>query len=411
MVLENKTKKVLIMTIGTGANGEDIAHGLFFSIKDANPNLLVLIGSDKSFELTLPHLGKLIKNEGIDCEIIEKQIDEIDDFEKLHFKYSEFISELLKNGFALNKISVDYTSGTKAMSAALVSAAISKGVGSIIYVYGERGEGGRVKSGTERRNSLAPNKIFSDNILHKAIEHFNSYRFTTSVELINNFDIHPDYKEKSTLLVQLAKLFNLWDKFDFVGAVEVLKKIDINSLKIFELKEKFEKYYQPILFRLKIEQNSEEQLEDLVGNALRRSAEGKYDDAIARLYRALEMQGQIEFSRQFNCSTSDVNVDNIPEEFRDEVRSKYFDKKDNKIKIPLYGTFELLAVAGNKTGILFNEKWTEIQKLLSLRNRSILAHGNLPLNKKNFEDALKIVESFISLSQGDYAPIKFPELK
>jgi len=51
----NQHKKVLIMTVGTGATGEDIAHGLFFSIKDSNPDLLVLIGSQKSFDTTLSH--------------------------------------------------------------------------------------------------------------------------------------------------------------------------------------------------------------------------------------------------------------------------------------------------------------------------------------------------------------------
>jgi hypothetical protein len=206
----NQHKKVLIMTVGTGATGADIAHGLFFSIKDSNPDLLVLIGSQKSFETTLSHLRELINKEQIDCEVVENVIEEINDFEKLHFEYSNIIEELLKKGFALNKISVDYTSGTKAMSAALVSAALSAKVGSILYVYGERGESGRVKSGTERRSSLSPSKIFSKDIFNKAIDYFNSYRYCDCIELLENFEFHPDYDEKVKLLIKLSKIFDAW---------------------------------------------------------------------------------------------------------------------------------------------------------------------------------------------------------
>lgn len=407
---ENRNKKVLMMTVGTGATGTDIAHGLFFSIKDSNPDLLILIGSRKSFEVTLSCLEELIRKDAIECDIEKKEIDEINDFEKLHFEYIAIIDELLKRGFVLNKIAVDYTSGTKAMSAALVSAALAKKIGSILYVYGERGEGGRVKSGTERRSSLSPNRIFSQDILNKAIEYFNSYRYGTCLELLANSELHPDFQEKACLLSQLALLFDAWDKFDFGAAFEQLRKIDTDMLKIVGLKDKFQKYYQPLLCKLKTEGESIEKILDLMGNANRRASEGKYDDAIARLYRALEMEGQIEFFAEFNCSTSDVIIENIPEKFRGNVKTKYFDPKDNKIKIPLFGTYELLADAGNPTGLAFRDKWNDIQKLISLRNKSILAHGNVPLHRKHFEDAIEILKSFISLKKSDFAPIEFPEI-
>ncbi|NWG28927.1 MAG: TIGR02710 family CRISPR-associated protein [Ignavibacteriaceae bacterium] len=407
----NQHKKVLIMTVGTGATGADIAHGLFFSIKDSNPDLLVLIGSQKSFETTLSHLRELINKEQIDCEVVENVIEEINDFEKLHFEYSNIIEELLKKGFALNKISVDYTSGTKAMSAALVSAALSAKVGSILYVYGERGESGRVKSGTERRSSLSPSKIFSKDIFNKAIDYFNSYRYCDCIELLENFEFHPDYDEKVKLLIKLSKIFDAWDKFNFNSAFEICRTISLDELKIYQLKGYFEDKLKPALVKLKSNELIIEKIIDLISNAQRRAAEGKYDDAVARLYRALEMLGQLEFQKEFNCSTGDIIIDKIPEKFREDVKAKYFDKKDHKIKIPLFGTFELLANIQNKIGLEFISMSDEIKQILSQRNNSILAHGFIPLKEKDYSAANQILEKFFTSVNITFNLISFPKIQ
>ena len=408
---ENKSKKVLIMTVGTGANGADIAHGLFFSIKDSNPNILILIGSVKSFETTLPHIKNLIAEEEIDLELVEMLIEEVNDLEFLHFTFSEIINQLLKQGYSLNKISVDYTSGTKAMSAALVSAAIENKVGSLSYVYGERGEGGRVKSGTERRNTLSPNKFYSKNIFEKAIELFNNFRYINSIELLTNHEFHPDFQEKAVLLTKLSKMFDAWDKFNFSGAFEILRSISSEELRVFNLKGKFEKDYMPALAKLKEKNLSFEKILDLIENAGRRAKEGKYDDAVARLYRSLEMIGQIEFEKEFNCSTSDVKIENIPLELTEEIKQKYFDFKDGKIKLPLYAAFDLLNKKENPAGTKFYNNFEKIKKVLHLRNNSILAHGMKALTENEFIAALELINLFTEEIIKSTDVITFPEIK
>jgi len=408
---EIKNKKVLLMTVGTGDKGSDIAHGLFFSIKDSNPDILILMGSQKSFDITLNYLKELISKEKINCKIEEKVVSDINDFEILHFEFSNVINELLQKGYSLNKISVDYTSGTKAMSAALVSAALFHKIGSITYIYGERGEGGRVKTGTERKSSLAPSKIFSNENFCKAIEYFNAFRFTTCYEILNNFEFHPEYSEKISLLKHLTLLFDNWDKFNFSNAFELLKKIDSDLLKIFELKNKFDSYYRPLLVKLNSKEDNYEKLLDLIGNADRRASEGRYDDAIARLYRAMELLGQIEFKKQFDCSTSDVKIENIPAVLQEEIQQSYYDSKDNKIKIPLFGTFEILSKTNNEVGVKFIQKKDDIKQFLILRNNSILAHGFSSINKENFEHARKILKEFLEELNVEFNPTVFPKLK
>jgi len=410
-MLENKNKKVLVMTIGTGATGTDIAHGLFFSIKDANPNLLILIGSQKSFETTLNHLKKLIQQADLQIEIEEKIIDEVNDLEKLHFEYTKLIHYLVKNGYSLNNISIDYTSGTKAMSAALVSAAIETKVGFLSYVYGERGEGGRVKSGTERRNSLSPNKLYSNNIFQKAVELFNSYRYTNCIELLISHEFHPEYQKKVDLLLMLSRMFDAWDKFNFSGAFDVAKKISAEGLKELNLKGKFENDFLPLLTKLKETKLTIQKVYDIIANAQRRAYAGRFDDAVARLYRALEMIGQIEFEKEFSCSTSDVKIENIPEDFREGVQKAFYDTKESKIKIPLFGIFELLSKINNKIGLAFLNNLDQTKKILSKRNNSILAHGAVPLSENDYNSAFEILERFIADADVKINLTEFPQIK
>lgn len=412
MINENKFKKALIMTIGTGSTGVDIAHGLFFSIKDSNPNLLILIGSTKSFETTWPHLKNLIVKEDIQLEFVEKLIEEVNDLETLHFEYSEIITGLLKQGYSLNKISVDYTSGTKAMSAALVSAAIETKIGSLSYVYGDRGEGGRVRTGTERRNSLSPNKFYSNNMLLKAFELFNNYRYTSCIELLTTHEFHPDYQNKADLLHRLAKMFDMWDKFNFGFAFEISRNISLVELKELNLKGKFETDYLPLLAKLKEKNISVEKVFDLIENANRRASEGKFDDAVARLYRALEMLGQIEFEKEFKCNTDDVILENLPESIKETIKYKYKSHSNKRIQLPLFKTFDVLLAVKNPIALLFEKNNVEIKKHINKRNHSILAHGSLPVAKEHYEEFFSFLTKEFSLGPNSsfYEKFSFPRI-
>jgi CRISPR-associated protein (TIGR02710 family) len=249
------------------------------------------------------------------------------------------------------------------------------------------------------------------NTFEKATERFNSYRFNDCIELLTNFDFHPDYSEKAKLLLQLTKLFDAWDKFDFNIAFEVSRNINADMLRGFGLKGSFEKLYQPTLVKLKSKKLSIEKLLDLIANAERRAAEGKYDDAIARLYRAFEMLGQLEFEKEFKCSTSDVNVENIPINLRDDVKKTYTDFKDGKVKIPLFGLFEILYKIGNETGSIINEEMERIKLVLTLRNNSILAHGTTSLDQKDFNEALDILKNITKNFTSTVEIPRFPTLK
>ena len=152
---------------------------------------------------------------------------------------------------------------------------------------------------------------------------------------------------------------------------------------------------------------------DLLANAQRRAyLENKYDDAIARLYRAMEAFAQYRLSSFYGIKTSNVKKDQIPESIREEFLKKYLDYEDGKekIKLPLYASYLLLKEMGDSIGKKFFEKYeTRIKKLLDLRNNSLLAHGFEPVKEKTYLDMYKVILEFSEISEEDLP--KFPELR
>ena len=62
---------------------------------------------------------------------------------------------------------------------------------------------------------------------------------------------------------------------------------------------------------------------DLIANADRRARiEGKYEDAVVRLYSALERGAKFHLQRQYAISTEDVKPARQPEALRDEYVQK-----------------------------------------------------------------------------------------
>jgi CRISPR-associated protein (TIGR02710 family) len=407
----NKHKKVLIMTVGTGATGADIAHGLFFSIEKQNPEVVVFITSSESRKLTLPHLNDLLNKWGRNIQKEEKIIEEINDFEKLHNLYSELIRSYIRNGYDKQNIVVDYTSGTKAMSAALVSSGLALEVGTISYVMGDRKEG-RVQSGTERISPISPTSIFCEKMLKQFVSLFNLYQFESAIELVKDFNFHPDYKNHANILINLARFFSAWDKFNFSDAFNLLKNLPDDDLQEVQLKGKFDKLFRPLLAELKKSELNYEKVDDIIFNSKRRASEGKYDDAVARLYRALEMIGQIEFEKEFKCKTDDVKLENLPDSERESVKFKYQSHSNKKIQLPMFKTFDVLLAVKNPAAVIFEENKIKIKEHINKRNYSILAHGSVPVAKGHFEDFFNFLISKFNLGSKSnrYSTFSFPAL-
>lgn len=392
---------VLFMTVGTGTNlnsseesSKTLARKLYYTIEKIRPIHVVFFASDKSKE-TIGYIEELFTMDndefisGEDYQIVE--ISAIDDLNTCFEAYESKIWEFdYIDDETDYKIIMDYTSGTKTMSAAMASCGMfySK---DLISVGGDRSTG-EVSRGTEIINYQNIYKIYDKFVLMRTRYNFNANRFMACIDMLNyivDLNIH---KES---LLHLCKAYYAWDNMDFEEAYDNLKKVDANHIELSDIKNdiKFNlKALGNIMNSRSVNLKNFYILASLINNSIRRSEEFKYDDAIARLYRSFELIAQIELTK-YNIKSSDIDVsilkqNNVSDEFILELEKT---REDGKIRIGLEKDFLLLNELGNDLGKYFIENKSKIKDLTKKRNYSILAHGLDSLTKKDFDEFLKIV--------------------
>lgn len=388
------------MTVGTGTNlnsneenAMTLARKLYYTINKIHPNHVVFFASDKS-KATIKYIEELFEKDNDefipeeDYQIVT--INAIDDLNVCFEAYESKIWEFDYFDDTDYQIIMDYTSGTKTMSAAMASCGMfySK---DLISIGGDRSTG-EVSMGTEIINYQNIYKIYDKFALMRTRSNFNANRFRACIDILNyivDLNIH---KES---LLHLCKAYYAWDNMDFEDAYDHLRKVDTRPIEFTEVRD-------DIKFNLKALGNIVNSrsvnlkncyiLASLINNSIRRSEEFKYDDAIARLYRSFELIAQIELTK-YNLKSSDIDLsilkeNNVSDEFIVELEKK---KEDGKIRIGLEKDFLLLNELGNDLGKYYIENKSKIKNLTQKRNHSILAHGLDSLSKEDFDKFLEIV--------------------
>jgi len=383
--------RAMIITVGTGTGTErgeairSLAHGIVASIRTSNPDLIVFFVTEESQKGTIPEIKdkypELPANEMV-------LIMDMNDINSIYEKIKDKIRDLKNSGYG---VVIDFTSGTKAMSASAVLAATSESV-MLSYVIGKR-IGGKVVQGEEQVLSYSPVKGIVDFQEKTLRELFNAYQFESCLEIVKRVgEITSDPKvvEKLSKYRQLADGYSLWDKFNHKQALEILKTFDNSMVNIEENKR--------ILFRMEEGEYKDYRLLicDLMNNARRRLEEGKYDDAVARLYRTIELVAQSVLRTKYDIESGDVEVWNLRSRGGVKLEKKYekLRDKEGKVKLSLKKDFELLQDLGDKAGKKFLEDST-MNGMLAKRNISILAHGLVPVKKEDAEGMFEGVKEYI----------------
>lgn len=381
-------KKAMLITVGTGRNREDIASAICYSIRNQNPDFVRFLTTGKTKPETMPHVRDDPVMNGRDYDCVE--IGDENDVEAIYAQCSRAIEEVMNKGY---EVSVDYTSGTKAMSAGLCLAAVSKKVNSLIYITGKRDETGRVNPGTERVLPLSPTIVYIDQERNLFKELFNLYQFEACISIARDvrkrFPL-PELQEEWGFLEGLATAYSAWDKFDLKEARKQLKELGKSQyLSKYHLEEKIERHAK-VLHKAN-DPYSPERIANLLQNAKRRKKEGKFDDAVARCYRSMEYLAQYKLYKAHGRIRTGNNFE--PNKIKDpSIRDKYKDKKN----LPLKDAYELLNDLRDPLGETFKkERTTGELEFLDKRNRSILAHGFDPIGQEVCEKGLKVIEIYI----------------
>lgn len=284
----------------------------------------------------------------------------------------------------------NYTGGTKTMSVALSMAALASGW-ELQVNRGPRIDLVKVRHG-DVPVFAAMSDIYEDRYTILADQAARRYDYGLASVLANDLlkmHLSPDSQRIWANVHAVTTGFTLWDSFDHLKALEHLMP--------------FGRYYSNCIVALKKlsgqeKGNGYEAVSDLLNNAERRASQERFDDAVARLYRATEMLAQIRLFREYELDSNKLTLNDLPENLRPKYEPFVCD--NGKVLLGLRKSFELLDRLDDPVGGLFETKRNAVINALTIRNNSILAHGCKPVGREDYEKVWETLHGLITEAVG-----------
>lgn len=289
--------RALLLTVGTGdaANLEaSLFTPLLLSIQSGEWRRVVLLPSQVT-GVTAEELRQRLRAVAITVAPLPRPGAE-NDPDACFDHFDRATEALLAEGFDRTDLVADFTRGTKAMSAALVLAAVRHGVPTLRYIGGDqRDQRGTVVAGSERIHETRTARATARRRLDLArglVEHAS---FGAALAVLPDPDnklaaIGWDAAERDALraLRPLVAWLAAWDRLDYAGAITP----DLPASD--SLPPAWRRHRPPasvaqLVARLARWPRSDRLIAiDLLANAERRVAQGQYEDALVRAYNVVE---------------------------------------------------------------------------------------------------------------------------
>jgi len=304
------------------------------------------------------------------------------------------------------QIVADYTGGTKTMSIALAIAAVDSEV--LLFVTTSTSRQNLIKVESGERTKRAPTtELTVTRTIEKTLPiYLESYNYSAAIaelkDLLQSREFELDSSKRVEELLDQCEGFEAWDRFDHITALSRLepymKQSNILPYGMFLKKVIASRSQLDIDFDNSggINGNGYEVVEDLLLNAQRCAVQHRYDDAVGRLYRAIELLAQLRLKNRYNILTGDVDLINLPESLRNEYEAIREASYKNKIQLGLLQSYELLTkLPIDPLGKVFAESKQQIINALEVRNYSLFAHGFKPVNHNDYQSFSKTIGGFI----------------
>ncbi len=410
--------KGMIITVGVGRG---IDHAIVVSVHNANPERIIFLVT-KGSRNTLERIKQTAEDLGVVLPPYEEEeVRDETDAEAAYEAAVRAIQRLAEEGMSAEAITIDYTSGSKPMSAGALYAAVTENCNSIVYVTGERDDNGRVISGTERVFATTPNKLFARRIRSEGVQLFNAWQFAAAERLLDDFlcrfprELVQRRFADLEGLYRLCRAYRAWDAFDHLVAQEAFEAVDKGVIDLWsEHIGRNKGWVNQVAKKLQEKEPAKrlckELLVDLWANAGRRLEERRFVDAVARLYRLSELLAQFRLWHVYGIDTGEVDMNKVPENMRRQLES--YRNERGKVQIPLKAAYELLAALGDELGGAWREP--KLRDALRARNESIAAHGLQPVTEevaKRLKEAEEpLLKAVVPELNGYLAKATFPRL-
>jgi len=421
--------KVLIQTVGTGGPEHPVWEALASVCREEQPDVLVQVCSQLTHKETIPRFDALWQRSPT-TKVERSIVDDPDNVETLLLELNN-IAKKLRHKYRDAELLVDFTSGTKPMSAAAVAAAIGQQANAMLYAIGNRDESGRVTQTTDVKR-VSTDQVYAERLLDELGRLFNQRQFRAVCDQtwplvcrLNNDNL----RAKASSLWYLADVYQQWNLFQYREARVRLKcRENLTKCGNFTPDKRASRLLPDALAKAGWEtelidrqfqfvkccedqHDTTHRLVDLWANAERCCHDGRFDDAVARLYRLIEYLCQIRFCRiankelSQNNPTSKVPLGELRKLAPAFVEQYLGNNGRDQVNLGLNDVVQVLAEAGDKVGIeLRAECQMESKKtkgklgeLLYKRNDSLLGHGKQPIVQQTAEGLLQLSQKYLRL--------------
>ena len=412
--------EVLILTVGTG-NSKDLDATLFKplekSLSDGEWSKIILLPSTKTEENAIQFRNRMSEH------LIEikplPEAEQENDSDSCFRHFDQVLREVRKH-HCRTKLMIDFTRGTKAMSAAIVLAAVRHQVPRLRYIVGPRDERGMVISGqetvTEVETTIATLRLKVD----EAMTLMEKHAFSAVLELLPDFEnsklaesLAPrDFRNEIPRLRRFANFWMAWDRLDYTQAVACTDKFTESEYQELRNEISLIKFLNDEPQDSKTPNYHNDMARwllyvalDLLENGYRRIKQHQFEDALLRSYRVVEMIGQLRlFEQNYDSACidpADSNVVKFRKKLKKNNSADFGSRKYSgleKLTATRLTTARFLKYLGDPLGQKLSDfdRQGETDISTNNRNHSILIHG-LSATSSNSENLHKLYDQIKEL--------------
>lgn len=419
------------LVLSTGGSIEPLIH----CIEQENPDRVVFLcskGSRNKVDEILQRLPLHNFQSERDVVVLDQRLgrkdapetsNELDLLDAVYEKARDALRRIRQEDPS-TRLAVDYTGGTKTMAAGLALAALDDPQVDqlLLTTAAKRVAGEQTISGFSKPVPVARGRVHRRRLLESLLpDPLERYDYVAAKEAISGVRslLSSDPACQDILRLESALLaFDAWDRFDHGRAQLILQDLmdqpwlhpwSRTLNRVIGSRQWLDDQEQVSEWRAE-KSHGLEVVEDLLRNAERRARQQHYDDAVGRLYRAMELTAQLLLrfgvgdrlqgeGASEGLLTGAIAIDLLPP----DLQPIYLEKQrqrggDGPLQLALRESYELLDALGHPTGERWGSEKERILDALSRRNHSLFAHGFRPITYADWRDLDTTLGGFIRRS-------------
>lgn len=293
-----------------------------------------------------------------------------DDLDRIYLDCTQAIDAVMQR-FPGAIIVADYTGGTKSMSAGLVMAAVERPDIDLQLVTGSRADLIKVQDGSQFADKADCERIRYRRLTEPYRHAWSRYAYSEALAGLADCRPPKGMRNEYTRFKELSRAFTEWDNFNHAEALDIFKPY---APSLPETMKTYIGMVQRLNDQKETNKREAARLFDLYRNAERRAAQGRYDDAVSRVYRLIEWTAQWLLETQCGIVTSDIKPEQLPQIMALKCN------RDDKIQAGLFDAWQLVKLKTTGPAARFiTEQENTLLNYTKIRNASILAHGFTPI--------------------------------